>query len=89
MKFPGEIGLLMLVPILFRHYFVYKLEKQSREFRYSRLLGRIYLWAFPIFKKPRTQEQKRLIRAANISTGIFWAMFFLIIILAVVLYEVD
>jgi hypothetical protein len=85
MKVPGIIGIIMIIPIIFKWYYIIKIEQFGRSFHLFRATFRWLFWIFPVIQRPENHKQKVVIRRANIATGAFWSMFFLLMLVLLII----
>jgi hypothetical protein len=78
---------LQLVPPIFiiivcsKIYYVYQIAKRGQ--RDSSMFGYLLIntifWPFPILRRAQDDQEKKLIRKANITTLVFWILFFVVV----------
>lgn len=78
--FAQIIGIVMLITIIFKCYYIIKLENLKGRYFPSRFIfSKFLLWPFP-WLKSESPEKQRIIRKINIATAVFWGLFALIIL---------
>ena len=75
------VAVIFIIIVGFKIYYVHQIAKKRKSL--SSMLGYFVLntlfWALPILRRAIDDQERILIRKANITTLIFWILFFIVV----------